>query len=115
MKAVLVLLVVALPVTAAAEFVIPIESVEQFINIRAEPDVDSDIIGRLYQGDKILLVETIDGWFEIEIEPDFNGFISRDWAYTVTEAELLAADTIDEAEEVTTEEPEEESATALVK
>jgi len=76
---------------AMADVVVPIDSVEQFVNIRAEATADTYVIGRLYQGDNMLLVKPGAGWHEIEIEPDLNGFISADWATVVTEAELAAA------------------------
>jgi len=93
MKAALVLFVAALglPLLTAAEVVAPIDSVQQFVNIRAESNADSDVIGRLYQGDSMLLVQSIDGWHEIEIEPDLNGYISSDWTTVFTDADRAAA------------------------
>ena len=93
MRAALVLFVAALglPSLTVADVVVPIDSVQQFVNIRAETIADSDVIGRLYQGDSMLHVQSIDGWHEIEIEPDLNGYISSDWATVVTEAERAAA------------------------
>ena len=92
MKAALVLFItLGLPALATADVVVPIDSVRQFVNIRAEATAESYVIGRLYQGDNVLLVEPGTGWHEIEIEPDLNGFISADWATVVTEAELAAA------------------------
>jgi len=92
MKAARVLFItLGLSALATADVVVPIDSVEQFVNIRAEATADSYVIGRLYQGDNMLLVKPGTGWHEIEIEPDLNGFISADWATVVTEAELAAA------------------------
>lgn len=100
MRAVLVLFVVALvlPLLAAAEFVVPIDSVKQFVNIRAEPDADSVVIGRLYQGDKMPLVDSMEGWHEVEIETGLNGFISADWTNVVAAAEISPAAEADEEE-----------------
>ncbi len=93
MRAALVLFVavLGLPSLTAADVVVPIDSVQQFVNIRAEADTEADIIGRLYQGDNMLLVQSIDGWHEIEIEPDLLGFISADWANVFPNAEAAAA------------------------
>ncbi len=93
MRAALVLIVAALglPSLTAADVVVPIDSVQLFVNIRAEANADSDVIGRLYQGDNMPLVQSIDGWHEIEIEPDFNGYISSDWTTAVTDADAVAA------------------------
>jgi hypothetical protein len=82
---------IAIPMITAAEVVVPIDSVQKFVNIRAEADADSDVIGRLYQGDSMSLVQSIDGWHEIEIEPGLNGYISADWTKVLSEAELQTA------------------------
>ena len=84
----LILVALGLPLLATADLVVPIDSVEQFVNIRAEPNDKSDVIGRLYQGDNIRLLESVDGWHEIEIETDFNGYISADWSKVISKAEL---------------------------
>ncbi len=110
MRAALVLFVAALglPSLSAADVVVPIDSVQQFVNIRAEAIADSDVIGRLYQGDNMLLVQSIDGWHEIEIEPDLNGYISSDWTTVVTDvdAEAVVADAGDAGEVPEASEPE---------
>ena len=93
MRAALVLFVavLGLPTLTAAAVVVPIGSVQHFVNIRAEADAESDVIGRLYQGDNMPLVESVDGWHEIEIEPDLNGYISADWSTVFADAEAAAA------------------------
>ena len=97
MRAGLVLFVAAfgLPSFTAADVVLPVDSVQKFVNIRAEPDADSDVIGRLYQGDNMPLVQSVDGWHEIKIEEDLNGFISADGTHVVTDADAQAADSDD--------------------
>ena len=92
MRAALVLFfALGMPSLAVADIVVPIDSVEQFVNIRAETDVESDVIGRLYQGDNMQHVQSVDGWHEIEIEPGLNGYISSDWATVFADAEAAAA------------------------
>jgi len=93
MRAALVLLVttLGLPSLTAAEVVAPVDAVQQFVNIRAESNTDSYVIGRLYQGDSMLLLQSIDGWHEIEIEPDLNGYISSDWTTVFIDAAKAAA------------------------
>jgi len=106
MRAALALFVAAfgLPSLTAADVVVPVDSVEKFVNIRAEPNADSDVIGRLYKGDSMTLVRSVDGWHEIKIEEDFNGYISADWTSVFTDADAQAADVVVEPE------PEEEFA-----
>ena len=80
------LLIVLLPGLAAADVVVPIDTVQHFVNIRAEADPGSDIIGRLYQGDSIPLVQSVEGWHEVRIEADLHGYISADWTKLISEA-----------------------------
>ncbi len=100
MRAALVLFVATfgLPSLTSADVVVPVDSVREFVNIRAEPDVDSDVIGRLYQGDNMQLVQSVDDWHEIKIEEGLNGYISADWTNVVTDADAQAADTVVEPE-----------------
>ena len=87
---VLFVAILGLPSLTAADVVIPIDSVKQFVNIRAEANAGSDVIGRLYQGDNMPLVNSLEGWREIEIEPGLNGYISSDWTNVVGEADTSA-------------------------
>ncbi len=93
MRAALVLLVAAfgLPLLTAADVLVPIDSVQEFVNIRAVPDADADVIGRLYQGDSMPLVRSVNGWHEIKIEEGLNGYISADWTNVLTEVDAQAA------------------------
>ena len=93
MRAALVLLVAAfgLPLLTAADVLVPIDSVQEFVNIRAAPDADADVIGRLYQGDSMPLVRSVNGWHEIKIEEGLNGYISADWTNVLTEVDAQAA------------------------
>ena len=50
---VLFVAILGLPSLTAADVVVPIDSVKQFVNIRAEANAESDVIGRLYQGDNM--------------------------------------------------------------
>ena len=103
MRAALLLFVVILgfPSLNLADVVVPIDSVKQFVNIRAETNADSDVIGRLYQGDSMPLVKSVDGWHEIEIETEFNGFISADWTKLISDTDpAVPAPEPEEIEEV---------------
>ena len=92
MKAMLSMLIVAVPVLCAAEVVVPVDAVESHVNIRLSPDAKSEIVGRLDQGSFAVLVKTLDGWHEVEIVGDSTGFISADWTNVLAEApEPIAA------------------------
>ncbi len=79
MKSLPLMLCLLLPVCAAAEVVVPIDKVEQHVNIRMSPDSKSEIVGRLPQGEWRNVVDTVDGWYEVEIAGGATGFISADW------------------------------------
>ncbi len=90
-SALLFLIAMGLPSLTAADVVVPIDSVEQFVNIRAETSVDSYVIGRLYKGDNLLHVQSVEGWHEVQIEPGLNGYISSDWGTVFLDAKAAAA------------------------
>ena len=86
MKPVLGLLVCMLPLLSAAEVVVPIDSVENHVNIRMSPDAKSEIVGKLQQGDSLPLVQSVPDWHEVEIAGGATGFISADWTNVLDEA-----------------------------
>lgn len=83
MKCFLGLTACLLPLFSAAEFVMPIESVEEFVNIRMVPDTKSEVVGRLFQGDTATLVRSIEEWHEVEIAGGATGYISAEWTLVV--------------------------------
>ena len=108
------------PLIAAADVVVPIDKVENSINIRLEPNATSLVIGQLKQGDSMPLVASTEGWNEVRLEGDATGFVSADWSTVgpdpVVEAEVeaegegeLVAETaeevVEEAELEVVEEP----------
>ncbi|MEL7187773.1 MAG: SH3 domain-containing protein, partial [Pseudomonadota bacterium] len=94
------LILLLLPVSAVADVVVPIDEVQNSVNIRLEPDATSDVVGRLNQGDSVELVAEHDGWHEVQLEGDATGFISADWT------EIVADEPAPEPEPVVEEAPE---------
>jgi hypothetical protein len=86
MKASLGLLLFVLPVFAAAEVVVPIDKVENSVNIRLSPDSATEIVGKLKQGDSLPLIKSVPGWHEVEIAAGAAGFISSDWSKVLADA-----------------------------
>jgi hypothetical protein len=70
-----------------SDVVVPIESVDSFVNIRLAPDATSEVVGRLQQGSQLRYVRTVDGWYEVELEGGGTGFVSVDWARLVADDE----------------------------
>ncbi len=83
MKGLLGLAACMLPLLSVAEFVVPIESVEEYVNVRMVPDAKSEVVGRLYQGDSAKVVKSTPEWHEIVIAGGATGYISTDWTLLV--------------------------------
>ncbi len=82
------LMLLILPLFSSAEVVVPIDSVEDNVNVRMLPDSKSEIVGRLEQGDSLPLVESIPGWHEVEIVGGATGYISADWTNVLGEVSV---------------------------
>ena len=67
MKALLGLVLLTLAISAAAETVVPVDSVETFVNIRLDPKAGTEIVGRLHRDDELVFIKTVDGWLEVEL------------------------------------------------
>ena len=74
-----------LPLVALADSVVPVDKVENSVNVRLSPDASSEIVGKLIQGSSAELVESIEGWHEIRLEGGSTGFISSDWSRVVVD------------------------------
>ena len=85
MERLLGLLVSMLPLLSAAAVVVPIDSVENHVNIRLYTDPKSEIVGRLQQGDSARIVRSLPDWHEIAIAGGATGFISVDWTNVLDE------------------------------
>jgi uncharacterized protein YgiM (DUF1202 family) len=108
MRPLSVLLVFVSPAWCFADSVIPIETVEDYVNIRLMPDSATEIVGRLNQGESVQIVSTQEGWYEVVLEGDATGYISADWTLVV-DAAALAAMRERIAEEKAREEAEEKA------
>jgi hypothetical protein len=112
MKILPVFLFALLPLAAMADTVVPIEAVENSVNIRSEPSATAEVIGRLKQGDSLLLVTSQEGWNEVQLEEGETGFISADW--TLVRAgpmvDVMAEEVVEEVAETATVEVAEEVA-----
>lgn len=102
MRASLGLLTLLMSFFASAEVVVPIDSVENHVNVRMSADATSEIVGRLRQGESMQLIETTDGWYKVEIAGGATGFVSADWSLVVLE-ESTAAETNEDSTEVPAE------------
>jgi len=86
MKTLLGLLILAMPLVSAADFVVPVDSVDSYVNIRQSSEAGTEVVGRLQKGIPLRLVETIPGWHEVELDDEgTTGFVSSDWANVISE------------------------------
>jgi hypothetical protein len=86
-----------------ADSVVPIDEVENNVNIRLSPDASSEIVGRLDQGSSTELVRSIEGWHEVQLEGDATGYISADWTRVVPDE--LVEEVVEEVVEDIVAEP----------
>jgi len=85
-KTLLGLLVLVLPIVSAADVVVPIDSVDRYVNIRQSPEAGTEVVGRLQRGIPLTLVQSIPGWYEVELDDEgTTGFVSSDWADVIVE------------------------------
>jgi hypothetical protein len=103
MKIFLGLLVVGLPLLSSADSVEPIDTVESYVNIRELPDVGAQVVGRLYKGIPLPLLEVVDGWNAVEMSDGATGFVSADWSQIIVVTG--AAEEVVEVEEPADPEP----------
>jgi hypothetical protein len=79
-----------LPLFVLADTVVPIDSVEKYVNIRSAPDAGAEIVGQLEKGVPLEYVDSTDGWHEVGIGDDETGFVSADWSRIVAEVADVA-------------------------
>ena len=102
-----------LPLSGLADSVVPIDEVENNVNIRLSPDGSSEIVGRLDQGSSTELVRSIEGWHEVQLEGDATGYISADWTRVVPDGEVVEEAVEEVVEEVVEEIVEEVKETVV--
>jgi hypothetical protein len=79
-----------LPAFSAADVVVPIDAVENNVNIRKSPEAGSDVVGRLPQGEWLTLTESVPGWNGVELPDGGTGYISADWTRVLVEAPAMS-------------------------
>ena len=89
MKYLSALLIILLPLTGIADQVVPVDRVENSVNIRLNADTSSDVVGELRRGESLTLVNSIDGWHEVQLEGGATGFVSADWSLVVKDSEIV--------------------------
>jgi hypothetical protein len=115
MKSMLGLLLLILPLLCAADVVVPIDSVENYVNIRTAPEAGTEVVGRLQKGVPLPLVKTVPGWHEVQLDDEgTTGFVSSDWANViVSDAAEESFELAEEVAEEVTEEAVEDAAEAV--
>ena len=88
------------PTAAWADYVATSGRVESFVNVRATPADDGEVVGRLARGEQAKFLQTIDGWHEIVTPDGTTGFVHGDWAVVVVESETGTSVDGDAADDV---------------
>jgi len=103
MRTALGLIILVLPLLAAADSVVPVDEVGTYVKIRKSPDPASDVVGRLHKSKPRRLVNVVPGWREIELEDGATGFVSSDWSVVIAEDEQVAADEPEQVQDIEAE------------
>ncbi len=64
-------------------------NVDEFLNIRSQPDENAEVIGKLHRGDRAEITEQLDGWYHI-VSGDVDGYAKAEYCVTGTDALNLA-------------------------
>ncbi len=88
----LISLLLLLPIATTADVVVPIDEVQNSVNVRLEADASSDVVGELRRGESLPLVRSVEGWHEVRLEGDATGYVSADWSRVESDAAMEPAD-----------------------
>ena len=69
------LILLLLPIVSVADVVVPIDAVQNNVNIRQAPETGADIVGRLPQGEWLALTERVPGWNGVALPDGSTGYI----------------------------------------
>lgn len=62
-----------------------------YVNVRTEPNTESEIVGKIYDGCAATILERVDDWYKIE-SGNVEGYIKAEYFVTGKDAETLAAE-----------------------
>lgn len=79
-----------------------IAQVNDYVNVRSEPNEESEILGKLYDESAGTIEEETDGWYKIT-SGSVTGYVKSDYVVTGDEAEALAAEVGQRVATVTTQ------------
>ena len=86
-----------LPQTASEFADIAVAQVNHYVNVRQEPDTESEILGKLYDKSAATVLETTeDGWYRIT-SGNVNGYVKAEYVVLSLDA-LLSQVTVSDAE-----------------
>ena len=69
---------------------VAIAKVNEYLNIRAEANKDSEVLGKLYSNGAATVLETLDGWYKIT-SGSVTGYVAADYVVVGDEATCKAA------------------------
>lgn len=105
---------VLVTISAHADVVVPVDSVEEHVNVRMEADAKSEIVGRLRQGDSLRYERTVAGWHEVLLVDDAYGYVHGEWGVVITDDAFAELQANSDAEKSADTKAQEEVATATM-
>ena len=87
-------------IVSAAQ-VTPSDAVTNSVNVRSSPSARSQIVTKLFPGERADLMDVVGDWYEIQLPNGMRGFVSTAWTIRVDES----VDTVRTAEDTTVDVP----------
>ena len=66
-----------------------IAQVKDYLNVRNQPNLEGEVLGKMYNNSVGTVIEELDGWYQI-ISGNVTGYIKSEYVITGEEAEILA-------------------------
>ncbi len=76
--------------SVAQDRVTPSDRVSTRLNVRAQPDAGSNVIGSLQPGQSAELLESIPNWYRVRLQNSQEGFVNKAWAKIASATESTA-------------------------
>lgn len=71
----------------AQDRVVPSDHVTSHLNVRSEPNTNSERIGRLYPGESAEFLESVPYWYRVRLQDSTEGYVSKSWSQIITSSE----------------------------
>lgn len=86
------------------------------LNLRDKPSLDSSVLGKVQKGDRLIILEEIEGWYKVEGYPYLSGWVHGKFLEEIGPAQTTTVITIiEDTQPVTDTTPSQENDTGSIK